>query len=544
MTRIVIDAGHGGEANLGKSTAWGSRGPAGTLEKDVTLEVARQVVARLGGLGSLTRNGDHNLSLRQRAAQAAGASVFVSLHANSGPAGRGGPETFVHPSAGSSSRALAHHIQQALLGHSGYGGQGAPVAAELALLSPEVLGAGTAACLVELDYLSHEQGEARLRDPGQRAALGAAIAGAIRHHLGQGAVARPMSEGESFDVRYFVPLIAQPTGMSCWAASAAMLVSWREQMSRVDAAEVARGAGVWAAYKDGLNPASVGAVATAWGLTAEAPQCYTVEGLRQLLETRGPLWIGAAVPSLHVVVVSGIFGDGTPDGTRVHVVDPWPVGQGAEEDWTFRRLMSVYEAAASVPSVNIQILHNGGRGPVMRLGRPLAQATGWLDDLVDVITDAVDPIANIFHRVVDTNKLVATSYTPPAHYYDKVRAYAAANPDDGAWLLRGLNRDPRFWRGGWILDLQTGASAMTLDRDVFFRDSLSNVTFAHELVHVAQYGILGPTNFLISYFGLSAATIAWRLVRGQPINVMESSPHETQAYDIGRRFATWLAANP
>jgi hypothetical protein len=220
------------------------------------------------------------------------------------------------------------------------------------------------------------------------------------------------------------------------------------------------------------------------------------------------------------------------------------VGQGAEEDWTFRRLMSVYEAAATVPSVNIQILHNGGRGPVMRLGRPLAQATGWLDDLVDVITDAVDPIANIFHRVVDTNKLVATSYTPPAHYYDKVRAYAAANPDDGAWLLRGLNRDPRFWRGGWILDLQTGASAMTLDRDVFFRDNLSNVTFAHELVHVAQYGILGPTNFLISYFGLSAATIAWRLVRGQPINVMESSPHETQAYDIGRRFATWLAANP
>jgi hypothetical protein len=28
------------------------------------------------------------------------------------------------------------------------------------------------------------------------------------------------------------------------------------------------------------------------------------------------------------------------------------------------------------------------------------------------------------------------------------------------------------------------------------------------------------------------------------LDVMRSSPHENQAYEIGRRFETWLAANP
>ncbi|HSS02501.1 MAG TPA: papain-like cysteine protease family protein [Kofleriaceae bacterium] len=544
MTRVIIDAGHGGNARAGNSSAVGARGASGTLEKDVTLDIARHVVARLGAVASLTRGSDVNLSLGSRAQRAVrdGAEVFVSIHANSGPPGAAGPETYVHPSGAPASRVLAAGIQRALdRMHGRLGAATQPREGVMAVLSPSCVGARTAACLAEVDYLSNPTGEQRLRDPRHRAAVGAAIADAIREHLGR-APARAMAD-ESFDVRYVVGLIPQPTGMSCWAASAAMLVSWREQMSRVDAAEIARGAGHWAEYQSGLNPADVGDLASCWGLTAEAPQSYTVEGLRQLLETRGPLWIGEAVPSLHAIVIAGIAGDGTPDGTRVRIVDPWPPGTGAEYEWTFRRMMTAYEAAASFPSVNIQILHNGGRGPVGRLG-PVAQAAGLFDDIVDSITDAVDPIANVFHRAVDTNKVVATAFTPPARYYDKVRAYAAANTADGVWLTMGLARDPRFWQGGWILDIQTGASAMTLDRDVFFRDSLSIGTFAHELVHVGQYAILGPTDFLVSYFGLSAATIAWRFVRGEPLEVMRSSPHENQAYEIGRRFEAWLAANP
>jgi N-acetylmuramoyl-L-alanine amidase len=368
MARIIIDAGHGGSTRAGSSSAYGSRGPSGLLEKDVTLDIARHVVARLGENAALTRTGDANLSLGARAAHASrdGADVFVSIHANSGPPEVAGPETWVHPDAGPGSHQLAEGIQRALEHLAGRHGAAAESRrGPMAVLSPGVLGHRTAACLVEVDYLSNPRGERRLGDPGERAAIGAAIAGAIREHLGRAEPARALSN-QSFDIRYFVGLIPQPTGMSCWAASAAMMVSWREQMSRVDSAEVARGAGRWAEYQTGLNPHDVGHLATAWGLIAEPPQSYTVEGLRRLLETRGPLWIGEAVPRLHAIVITGIYGD----GTTVIIKDPWPPGTGAEYEWTFRRLMQAYEAATQFPAVNIQILHNGGRGPVQRIGGP------------------------------------------------------------------------------------------------------------------------------------------------------------------------------
>jgi N-acetylmuramoyl-L-alanine amidase len=78
---VVIDPGHGGEER-------GARGPAGTLEKDVTLAVARQLKAlleaRLGVRVLLTRDGDRTVALDERAALANNnkADLFVSLHAN------------------------------------------------------------------------------------------------------------------------------------------------------------------------------------------------------------------------------------------------------------------------------------------------------------------------------------------------------------------------------------------------------------------------------------------------------------------------------
>jgi N-acetylmuramoyl-L-alanine amidase/V8-like Glu-specific endopeptidase len=192
MARIIIDAGHGGTAPLGSSSAFGGRGAAGTLEKDVTLDIARHVVARLGRGAALTRRGDTNLSLGSRAARAARdrADVFVSIHANSGTPDRSGPETYVHPDAGTASHRLAGGIQAALERLGGrYGGSDGSRRGQMAVLSPAALGSRTAACLVEVDYLSNPHGEQRLRDPRQRAAIGAAIADAITSHVaryGQG----------------------------------------------------------------------------------------------------------------------------------------------------------------------------------------------------------------------------------------------------------------------------------------------------------------------------------------------------------------------
>ncbi|MEW5918517.1 MAG: papain-like cysteine protease family protein, partial [Gemmatimonadota bacterium] len=55
----------------------------------------------------------------------------------------------------------------------------------------------------------------------------------------------------AIDVRHEVQLVPQLTGFSCWAAGAAMLVGWREQMS-IDPSEIARATGYWAQYAAGL----------------------------------------------------------------------------------------------------------------------------------------------------------------------------------------------------------------------------------------------------------------------------------------------------
>ncbi len=78
---IVIDPGHGGDE-------LGAQGSRGTLEKDVTLSVARRlrtlIESRLGLRVFLTRDDDRTMTLDERTAYANSqrADVFVSLHAN------------------------------------------------------------------------------------------------------------------------------------------------------------------------------------------------------------------------------------------------------------------------------------------------------------------------------------------------------------------------------------------------------------------------------------------------------------------------------
>ena len=78
---VVVDPGHGG-------TDEGSRGPGGSVEKNVTLALARRLKAaievRLGIRVLLTRDEDQNPALDERAAIANSnrADFFISLHAN------------------------------------------------------------------------------------------------------------------------------------------------------------------------------------------------------------------------------------------------------------------------------------------------------------------------------------------------------------------------------------------------------------------------------------------------------------------------------
>src|SRR5262249_15553118 len=109
------------------------------------------------------------------------------------------------------------------------------------------------------------------------------------------------------------------------------------------------------------EPHDVDALAAAWGLAIEAPQTYTVAGLRELLQRCGPLWVGEVSGGLHVVVVAGMYGDGTFDGTLVRVLDPWPEGRGERYSITFRELAHNLDAVVDITNMRARILHAGGR---------------------------------------------------------------------------------------------------------------------------------------------------------------------------------------
>jgi N-acetylmuramoyl-L-alanine amidase len=92
LVTIVIDPGHGGEDP-------GAIGRGGSLEKDVTLAIARRLKAKIDAQPNmramLTRDGDYFIPLQQRVAKArrVKADLFVSVHA----------DAFVKPTARGSS---------------------------------------------------------------------------------------------------------------------------------------------------------------------------------------------------------------------------------------------------------------------------------------------------------------------------------------------------------------------------------------------------------------------------------------------------------
>ncbi|HZX97265.1 MAG TPA: N-acetylmuramoyl-L-alanine amidase [Myxococcales bacterium] len=364
---VVIDAGHGGTAAVGGSSSNSSVGPSGTLEKEVTLDLARRVRRLLGarGLASrLTRDGDVNLGLRDRALAARGSEVFVSLHLNGdGDPGMQGSEAWVHPDCGEESRALARDLLDAVTAATRLADRGVRDG-PMDVLTPDPHRG--AACLAELAYLTDPVEERRLSDSLYRERMAGALASGIarylgRERLGHATVERSHEVREKFEVFHQVPLVPQLTGMSCWAAGAAMIIGWRDCID-VDAEELARGSGRWEEYREGLRPHDVEELARAWGLASAPALPLTVSRLRQFLEERGPLWVGEASPELHVIVVAGAQGDGTPDGTWVKVIDPWPVGRGERYTVPFHEFAAGLQGASRLAGAPAHILFSASRG--------------------------------------------------------------------------------------------------------------------------------------------------------------------------------------
>lgn len=215
---IVLDPGHGG-------SEVGAIGPSGVQEKDLTLQIARELAGKLGAaLGVqvlLTRYDDAVLPHDTRAAIANQnrADLFVSIHLNSSlGAGAHGAETYFLSQQASDSRAASAAAAENLAGEAGAGTNGDPAAQDLQLILWDLaqsrhmaesqrlanliqrelnqalqlkdrgvkqapfrvlMGAAMPAVLVELGFISNPEEEKKLQDPAYRDQLLDALARAI-----------------------------------------------------------------------------------------------------------------------------------------------------------------------------------------------------------------------------------------------------------------------------------------------------------------------------------------------------------------------------
>lgn len=161
-------------------------------------------------------------------------------------------------------------------------------------------------------------------------------------------------DSAAIDVSHSVQLVPQTTSVSCWAAAAAMVVGWREHYSMTPD-DIARPTGGWQNLYSRL-PADNTDMFSVWGLRYEHPQSRTVEAFAELMQN-GPLWTAADVGSgAHVVVVSAIRGDGTPDGTMLTIQDPLegnvfrPSNSGSTYQKTYREFTQAQETLARAPN--------------------------------------------------------------------------------------------------------------------------------------------------------------------------------------------------
>jgi len=178
--RVVIDPGHGGPDP-------GAVGIAGLRETDVVLDVALQVAQLLQARGVqvlLTRTTEVDVDLPPRVAlaNASGAQLFVSLHANALSLDRpdvNGIETFYVE--GGASTQLAQLMQDHLLAVSpGTPDRGARPGRFFVIrrtVMPSVL--------AEMGFVTGEIDAPRLSDASFRRRLAQAVSGAILHYLQQ-----------------------------------------------------------------------------------------------------------------------------------------------------------------------------------------------------------------------------------------------------------------------------------------------------------------------------------------------------------------------
>ena len=178
---VVLDPGHGGPDP-------GAVGIGGLRETDVVLDVSLQAARLLQARGvqvMLTRTSEVDVDLPPRVAMAnsAGATVFVSLHANALSMARpdvNGVETFFFSGGSGGSQALAASLQQRLMAVSPGTPDRGVKAGRFFVIRRSVM----PSALVEMGFVTGAIDAPRLASPDFRRNLAQAIAAGILDYLG------------------------------------------------------------------------------------------------------------------------------------------------------------------------------------------------------------------------------------------------------------------------------------------------------------------------------------------------------------------------
>ncbi|MGH9269250.1 MAG: papain-like cysteine protease family protein, partial [Acidimicrobiales bacterium] len=152
------------------------------------------------------------------------------------------------------------------------------------------------------------------------------------------------------ETTYVVPAVPQPTGDSSWATALAMLVNHLKSSS-LEPEEIAQ-IGGYSIYDSPGWDARLD-VARAFDLGTSQNAGLDIDEWHHKLRTYGPLWV-CPVGGDHAVLVIGMQGDGTLDGTRFMVNDPWS-GPATETYDSLSRLLD--RIGATSDGCNVVTFH-------------------------------------------------------------------------------------------------------------------------------------------------------------------------------------------
>ena len=156
-----------------------------------------------------------------------------------------------------------------------------------------------------------------------------------------------LEKRDKYVILHNVQLIPQHTPSTCWSAALAMLLGVQASMLP----GIARMDKQGGLFNDSelSKPENTKKFADSYGLTLLHAQSWMPDGLANMLRTHGPLMMnllwnapkymaGKGSPG-HMLIIAGIRGDGSPEGTTLRIQDPLPMNRGSKYSLTYGPFM-------------------------------------------------------------------------------------------------------------------------------------------------------------------------------------------------------------